>query len=261
MNLLRTLFFFSFALLFSTCRKVEKNAHAYYPIVKTLSAEKLPDGSVKVTGQLISNGSSGIEFAGFCMDTLPNPGMAKNQVMVDVITADTFSYIFSSFNTLKKYYFRAWAANGNGYNIGADVVADSIIFDSTAVACTPEKQKVAWAGIPYNNSESYTYISGLTESPEGYDVTTYTGTHSVTYSFGQYPVSGIYKTSGVSQPGAYTMAITVDGIKTKGGANVYVRQMFDNTIDITLCQDSVSIKVGLSSYYMFAMSTRFRVQG
>ncbi len=263
MTSLRILFFSALFLLFATCRKVQKNPRAYYPTVKTLSAEKLPDGTVKVTGQLTSKGSSDIEFAGFCMDTLPNPGMTQNQVMVSAVTGDTFSYTFSSFNTLKKYYFRAWVANGHGYGMGDAMLADSIIFDSTAIPCSPAKQKVSWAGIPYNTSEGYTYVSGLTATSYGYDVFTSTGSHTIIYSFGQYPVSGIYKTSGNTDPAQYIMTITVDGIKTNGGATVYVRQLFDKTIDLVLCRDSASIRVGLGSwsYYKFAMSTRFRIQG
>lgn len=263
MTSLRIFFISAFVLLFAACRKVEKDPRAYYPTVKTLSAEKLPDGTVKVTGRLISKGSSGIEFAGFCMDTLPNPGMTQNQVIVSAIAADTFSYTFGSFNTLKKYYFRAWVANGHGYGMGDAVLADSIIFDSTAIPCSPAKQKVSWAGIPYTATEGYTYISGLTATSYGYDVLTSSGSHTIIYSFGQYPISGFYKTSGNTDPRQYIMNITVDGIKTDGGATVYVRQLFDKTIDITLCRDSASVRVGLTgwSYYSFAMSTRFRVQG
>ncbi|MCD6010603.1 MAG: hypothetical protein K0Q79_465 [Flavipsychrobacter sp.] len=261
MTSLRILFLSALVLVFATCRKVEKNARAYYPKVKTLSAEKLPDGTVKITGQLTSKGTSDIEFAGFCMDTLPNPGMTQNQVMVSAITGDTFSYTFGSFNTLKKYYFRAWVANGHGYGIGDAVLADSIVFDTTLRACAPAKQKITWAGIPYNRADPYTYISGLTETPDGYDVITRSDSRTIIYSFGQYPISGIYKTSGYIGPN--NVVVSVDGMKTKGGANVYVEQLFDKTIDITLCPDSVSVRVGLTSwsYYKFAMSTRFRIDG
>lgn len=258
---LRTIFFISIAFAFAACKKVQKNVHNYYPVVKTVSAEKLGDGSVRVTGQIVSGGSTDVAYAGFCWDTVPNPRMVQNQVMVDEITNGMFSYTFSSFSTTKKYYFRAWAGNDDGYDIGADAMADTIIFDSSAIPCSPAKQKVAFTGIA-NITESYTLISPLTASAMGYQVIAHTGSHTIIYDFGQYPISGFYKTvGGTTQTGGRYMAISVDGIRSNGGADVYVRQGFDNTIGLTLCRDSVTVRLGLISYYTLAMSTDFRFPG
>src|ERR1700689_463474 len=118
---------FSFLLIMTffspSCVKVQKNVNNYYPQVKTTSVTVNPDGSVTAYGQVISAGSTGILYCGFCMDTISNPDMLTNQVLATNLSGNVFSCTYSSFNALNTYSFRAFAANSNGYAIGNAVSA------------------------------------------------------------------------------------------------------------------------------------------
>jgi len=195
-------------LISATChksQKVEKDPMNYYPKVKTLSVEKLLDGTVRVTGQVVSQGNQPIEYAGFCMDTLPMPDMISNQMIAPTISGDTFSCIYSSVDFPAKYYFRAWVNNSNGYAIGEPIYTDSIAFDTSLIPCRPTLNHMLLTGGTLqsggstpNVDENYTLISTLTQSGTGYEFDALTSNHSINLTFGQFPHSGIYSSASVS---------------------------------------------------------------
>lgn len=125
-------------ILFCTCTKLKK-VSVDYPQVKTLSATVLPNGSVRVSGQVLHEGVSGISYAGFSFDTTQIPNMLANQVLSDTVIGDSFSYVFplSSFNVFKTYNFIAWVVNKDGYSIGSPVSLNNI---SITVPCNIKSQ-------------------------------------------------------------------------------------------------------------------------
>ncbi len=239
--------------LFSTCKKVEKDVNNYYPKVKTISATKLPDGTVRVTGQIVSGGSTPIKYAGFCMDTKPNPDMQQNQVLATNITEDTFTYIYSNFDAFKKYYFRAWVANTNGYAIDSDVSADKITLDISLVPC---QLNIGILSLTDTNTiiEAFSYVAPV--NPASSDFNAYTKNHNIYFRFGRVPFSGIFHTTDADYPDNSSVMIMVDGNRAAAGANVYVRQISSTIIELTICQITYKLNVG-GIDRAFTLNTKF----
>lgn len=250
-------------LLLTTCHKslkVEKDVQNYYPKVKTLSAQKLRDGTVKVTGLIVSTGSTPVEYVGFCMDTLPGPAMLSNQRTIDTLHADTFSYIYSGLEFPKKYYFRAWVANGSGYVIGADVFADSITFDPALIPCQPPLQHLILTNSTSNLDYKYSLIYDLTSTGTQYGISAYAEDHSIDLTFEIIPTSGIYYNGGTGGHGNQRVLINVDHMEFSDPCNVYVRQVDAHVAEITICSLPVSLSSGIFTYTYtnYNLTTRFR---
>jgi len=230
-----------------SCVKVQKDVNSYYPLVKTTSVTLNKDGSVTVTGQVISAGSTSIQYCGFCMDTTANPDMLTNQLLSDSLNGNVFSCTYSSLNALYTYYFRAFAANANGYAIGSAVSLSHAGFDTSLIPCHLSAQYMVLTGTT-NETDPYSYVDSVTPSSTGYEVLAYTGSHSLDIVFSQYPISGIYTNASVA----------FDAIAVSG-ATLYVQQISAGVIDITICQANVEVQNMFSgNFYPYVMATKFR---
>ena len=239
-------------ILSSECRRPEKNIHSYIPVVQTLSAKTQPDGSVVVTGLVVS-GHTPIAYAGFCMDTMPNPDIMTNQVFA-AVNGDTFSCTYKSLNALKRYYFRAWAGNGEAYAAGKDVFVDSASFDTTLIPCHFGLYSLTFTG-PFNPRDSFVYFDKLAQSAMDYSFTAYTNLHRIGFTFGIIPTSGFYTVTDADEPGSKGVIITFDGITSKAGSTLYLRQITNSIFEITICD----VQVFISPYNnWYSMATRFR---
>lgn len=110
-NLYTHLFFLGLVIFFSSCNKQLDDPLDYLPKIELVSAIEQPDGTVLVTGKVISEGEAPLEYVGFCMDTTDQPNMLYNQKFAD----ENFSAVYSGFKANTTYYFRAWATNDFGY--------------------------------------------------------------------------------------------------------------------------------------------------
>lgn len=106
-----SLFWLSLILFLPACHKQLDDPLDYLPKIELVSAVKQADGSVRVTGSVISDGEAPLEYVGFCMDTTDQPNMLYNQKFAD----NNFSAVYSGFKANTTYYFRAWATNDFGY--------------------------------------------------------------------------------------------------------------------------------------------------
>gem|GEM_PF-1308637 len=238
---------------FATCKKVESNVANYYPTVKTLSVTRQSDGSAIVVGQVTSSGDKPILYAGFCMDTVPVPDMITNQIITDTLTNNTFTARFSSFNPLKRYYFRAWVANDNGYAVGNVVFADSIAPTAASIPCSMPANKLYLTSTPGVDSETYISISSIPSGTSQPSLYANTNSHSITLNFNNYPVTQTYKTASSLFPnGNSDVGIMVDSYVVDGGANVYVKQITPTTFEITICSAHISMSSG-----SYTLSTKF----
>ena len=227
--------------------KVQKDVNSYYPQVKTVSVTVNKDGSVTVTGQVVSTGSTSIQYCGFCMDTIANPDMLTNQLLSDSLNGNVFSCTYFSLNAVETYYFRAFAANANGYAIGSAVSVSHAGFDTSQIPCHPRSQYMVLTG-PSNQTDSYSYVDSVTQSGTGYEVQGHTGSHSIDIVFSRYPISGIYTNA----------SVTFDAIAVTG-VTLYVQQISSGVIDITICQANVEVQdMYTGNYYPYVMTTKFR---
>lgn len=219
-----------FLVLFS-CKKAEKDVYNYYPKVKTLSAKVQSDGSVLVTGKLLSEGAGELWGVGFCMDTLPHPEMHFRQKICDTLWDGEFHAVYTSLDALKKYYFRSWAVNENGYTYGEDIPLESISIDSASIPCQVAMNTIKISGfIP----EEEAFISvGPVEHGVEWEVWAYSNSHSVHFSFLQQPTTGKYKITTGTGAGYY-VNVLVDGYSLTSG-DIYVEQINSTTHQFTIC--------------------------
>ncbi len=219
-----------FFAVISSCKKVEKDMNDYYPTVTTISATKLPDGSVEVKGEITSIGLGDVSDAGFCMSTSPIPEMLDNQAIAN-IQGNLFSVTYSNFELYTRYYFRTWSANRYGYTYGNIIHVDSIQKALIVAPCSP----------PMN-----TIDIGAGGLQETYSSVSFNGTNTFQahsnsivahFEFDSKPVTGIYTTSSSAGPGAVCVFFFTGsmGPTLNSGTPVYVNQTSSNSWEIVLC--------------------------
>ncbi len=245
-----TIYTFVF-LFFWGCKKVEKDVNNYYPKVTTVSAAVNPDGTVTVTGHIVSEGSTAVSACGFCMDTLKYPDMLSNQLISSTRNGNDFTCTYSSLSTVDTYYFRAWVVNGNGYALGSPVSITNVCFDTSLIPCHPVAGHLVLSSNYLISDEIYIDFSNVPINALTYGVTGTTNTHTISLSFGNRPVSGIYKTTTANDPGGWNVILLLDWVRVDAPANVYVQQINSTTMDITICQATVS-------RYNYDITTKFR---
>lgn len=247
-----------FSFLFITCKKVEKDVHNYFPEVHTDSAWILSDGSVAVKGTILKTGTGDLYFAGFCLDTLHNPDMLSNQG----ISADSefdgysFYYRYRNLDATKKYYVRSWAVNSNGYVYGNEIPVPAIHLDTSQQQCHPPAGSLIL--INPNNVTTTSGVSYVEPISNFAFRAKFTNSVSLDFTFGKWPVTGIYTTWDQSTvSGAYVSILYNDpnsSFYVESGAKVYVTQVGAATFDITVC--AAKVPNGYGGYYHF--TTNFR---
>lgn len=223
-------------MLLANCTKVEKDVHDYFPVVKTISAQVVADGSVEVIGEIASSGNTDVYYVGFCADTVPNPKMTANQHQSIGLDGNRFKYTYEGLDATKKYYFKAWATNKGGYAIGGSVQADSVFLPSDPAPCTLTANSIS----VNTATELYTNISALVQSAGAWTVTATSNSHKLEIQFAATkPLSGKYIiTKGI--PDDKYINIFLDNVAVNGGADVYVRQVTGGKLKISLCNAFVS---------------------
>src|ERR1043165_748442 len=193
MRTYKLLLLLSIIAAFSGCTKIkyQKDAADYYPKVVTSKDTILPDGSVRVTGEVISGGSGELYYVGFCMDTAPHPQMHFNQLLTDTLYGSSFTATYRGLNGLKRYYVRAFAANEYGYAYGDDLVVDHPAPDTSMIPCHPGSNTLITEGGGYTRSEENLFhIEAL--DPMTHEVNVVSNSMTLNLQFGRTPTSGKY---------------------------------------------------------------------
>lgn len=227
------LVFFTFFFGWSSCRKVQKDVYDYYPEVKTVSVTVLSNGSVEVTGELISEGAAPLEHAGFCVSTNPLPNMLEGQAFAD----NTFSAVYSGFSPGTKYYFRSWATNAYGYSYGNVISLDSVVVPNLTAPCTPTMNSINIGG--GNPTQTYYNVDVPTYSSSGWDFQALSSSNTVNFRFGSELTTKIYTTTAATNPSSDQVRVNFYSGSLSGtlsaGSSVYVNQTGSNTWEITIC--------------------------
>lgn len=242
-------------LVFSGCKKLEKNIHDYHPKVKTVSAKVLADGSVKLTGSLLSEGVTDLWGAGFCMDTIPHPEMDINQRVCDTFFGREFYTVYSSLDATRKYYFKAWAANEYGYTYGEEILVDNITIDSSLIPCQPNENTINATNF-FPEEQPILDISPIDIFSHRWQIDLYSGSIRLRLSFGKQPTTGKY--SIVDNDGSgHKVQILYTGPLTSGNylqsGNVYVKQISQQEIEVIVCDALLSVVSG-----EYIISAKFR---
>lgn len=222
--------------LLSGCKKALKDPNEYYPTVKTVKAEVLPNGSVLVEGEIVAEGESPIQHVGFCCKASSNPSVMDGQIIA-TLSGNHFSATYFGLQPDSTYYFKAWAANEIGYALGESIVLDSVIGVPQNPPCNLPAQ---FADIGTIGSHQI-YMVGAPQQGNGdwmFQASSGTGL-TLNFRFGSALTTGIYTTSGTSNPG--NGQVQIDFIENSisgtllSGHNVYVTQINPNLHEITIC--------------------------
>jgi hypothetical protein len=247
------------ALVFAfSCRKA-KNMKDYYPDVNTVSATVNQDGGVDVQATIVSAGDAPIGYAGFCMDTVPDPKMLSNQVVLSGLSGKDFTITYDNLSTTlpyknfdpkKTYYFRSWATNANGYTYGNTISLSNIKGTPVTPPCslTPNSLNLG-TGMGTDNVST---VTGVQQNfTWDIDATGY-NTGTVHFQFGSKPRTKVFTTTTNTSPGLSEVYISFYSGFISGALNdgnkVYVNEKSPGVYEITVCQGSWMYNT--STFYM-----------
>lgn len=242
-------FFLLIVFILSSCKKVEKDVNDYYPVVKTVSATVLSDGTVEVKGEITSEGAAPINDAGFCTDTLNYPDMLDMQTIATNIQGESFSVVYSGLKPFTRYYFRSWATNAYGYSYGNIIFLDSIAATPLVAPCSPPMNTV---DIGTGTGEETFYTVNATEHSYYWEIQAHSNSVLLNLDFKTKPVTGIYTTTTSTSPEDNTVNVNFwsgsIGPTLLAGSSVYVNQINSNKWEITIC--NAPWKYGSSIFYL-----------
>ena len=241
------------AILYSGCKKALLEVEDYFPKVRTETVTANPDGSVTVTGVIVSQGASPVDVAGFCSSGSPLPIMTDNQAIAQV-SGDHFSVTYSGLAPYTTYYFRSWATNEHGYSYGDPLRIDSVMAVPVTPPFTPEMNTISPGG---GLQEDYYYpLQAMEQNPGVYELRAQGGYISMRYYFGTPLQTGVYTTQNSVNPGPGQMKLVFySGTITAGlnnGSPVYVNQLTPTSWEVTICYAPWSLGSG-TAYF----TTRF----
>ena len=220
--------------IFSSCQKVLKDPLDYYPHVETVSTIQLNDGSIEITGRIVDEGATPVEYIGFCMDTVSDFEMDDNQLFAATISGNEFKAVYSGFEMYKRYYFKAWATNETGYSYGNTIIMDSIEANINP-PCSPPNNSFDYGSFPM----TFNYFYVPTQAND-WTISAETINCSIDLEFSSKPLSKIY-TSSSSLTGPKYVRVSfhqgsIGGILSDGG-KVYVKQTNPNKWVVTICNE------------------------
>lgn len=181
-----------FSNVFTACKMDLFSDFDHTPIIELTSIETSND-TTTVTGKVVDDGDSYIEYVGFCYDLIGNPGLEEHQIIIDkMYNNGTFNTTFYNLNTDSIYYFRAFGINKYEYALSPVKAYQPPISGPPDVPCTLNNNMIVDNGSSY----SVTSVSSST-SDENYELSAScynAGGPTVYFYFNKLPVNGIYKT-------------------------------------------------------------------
>ncbi len=128
-----------------------------------------------------------IEYTGICYDTLKNPDILTNQVLIE---GESKKIQVSNLKANTVLYFKAFISNKYGYTKSVDFKY-TVPFNNTTVPCTINNNTVIKNGITYNITSNTSNINNNNE----FEKTIICSTNlKLKFVFKEMPVSGIYTT-------------------------------------------------------------------
>lgn len=177
----------------------------YLPDIRTLGVQPVGNDSAIFTAELISEGASPVDYAGFCVSSNSVPEVSENQMWVTNPGTGKLSIAVGSLHQHDVLYIRSFASNKYGFIYGNTV---------QFVVGPPEAPEV-----PCTLTENYFYHNSF-----GYAVTN-VGHYASTYYGGQYE---IYADCGVAlEVRMYLMQYPTNGIYTTTGSSDFINNDYN----------------------------------
>ena len=147
-----------------------------------------------------------------------------------------------------EYYFRAFAANMDGYSYSDQKELSGGGIDTSIVPCNPGFNMLhlepSW-GLP---DEEFYDVDPAEQYGLEWSLTATTNSRTVRFEFGSRPL-GIFTTCGDSSPGKGYVRIMVDCRPVAAKAKVYIKELTDTSFDVWLCSgeimDGLNMKVSM----------------
>jgi len=247
MMLKKALFIFTLTLFLASCDEEKTEPLS----IETVSAVIQDDGSVLLTGKIVSEGSSGISELGFGIGENPEPD--ENEIIIKnaITQGNLFSLVATDFDENTKYYFRAFAKAAGIVTTGKIIMLENIKAKPVVAPCTPVLNTVDYG----QGTGNFANI-GASTSPMGWEISTSAKGIFYKIRFENKPSTGIYTTVSDFVPAGKGVYILLgDGLSdypVEPGAKVYVNKIDANKWDITLCQAPFTM--------LLKMKLSFRIQ-
>ncbi len=253
---MKKLILFLMVLLTATgCKKALKDVNDYFPKVSTVSAVVQSDGSLLVTGSIISQGAAEVKHCGVSLSTSNNPALNDRQLVATV--GNSFSCSYTGLSVDSVYYVRAWAANRNGYALGNVLSMDSIIASPVTAPCSLTSGTYNFGiGTGTSSLSTSNPITAGTSSGTYVFSATMGSSYHINYTFGSPVTTGIYTTSTSATPAAGQVNIEIEDFTpftVIAGSSVYVNRISPGVYDVTTC--AVAATNGSTNYYLSSRTT------
>jgi hypothetical protein len=234
---------------FFSCKEEEPSPLA----VETVSAIVQDDGSVLVTGKLLSSGgASGVNLI-VAYGNEADPGEDEIWRENCVKNGNNYTAIISDLNDTATYYFRAIVKSTSHHvSAGKIIMLKNIKAKPVVAPCSPGLNKVNH-GVG-NPDQTFVNI-GSSTSPIAWTISTSAKGIFYEVSFEKKPSTGIYTTVEDFKPEGKGVYIRLgDGLSDyiiTGGSKVYVNKIALNKWDITVCE--APFVMGLKSKLTFRL--------
>ncbi len=202
------------------------------PEIETSSVSMPVNDTIVMMGELLSRGKGDLDFAGFCYHSDCIPEMNDNQIVFYPLE-DRFAVGVVGLIPEDTVYVRTFAANSYGFTYGNTLEFVVPYPNAVEPPCSLGENTVF---TDYLYSVNYPYVSdnGLT-----YDVTLYTdGGPSMKFTFYDYPVTGIYRTTkdDYLDESQKEVKVYIYDRLVKSGENVYINvNREESTFTIEFC--------------------------
>ncbi|MFM9984650.1 MAG: hypothetical protein ACKVOK_05415 [Flavobacteriales bacterium] len=250
------------ATLFVSCVRPLKDVEDYYPEVEVVSYTPNIDGSITITGRIVSTGHTEIEYAGMSITSTGTPTGSENQQLGN-LSGDTFSVTYDGVEDEDGSYFeldpdhtyfvRAFAANDDGYAISETFTIDPWEIPTIDAPCTPPLNT-------YNvgSGNVSAFASGPTMSAGQYQYSLTSLNGDVMFTMNQPIHAGFYTTSTeggfIANDEVMISYTNFNYYVISAGSTVYVNETSDNVFEVTVCAAPFNLG-GLSTSF----TTRFVV--
>ena len=235
MKLMKYISLFILITIFTACEDSGLDVTEYSPKVVTKNIEIMPDGTVWVAYDLVSEGKDEIEWIGCSMDTVANPSFQSNLNMATYVDGTTYYSVYnvSDFDSTKTYYFKPFANNVYGLTFGQVMELNNIKSVPVEAPCAITLNTFEFLG----SERTINSITDISFNGAYYKFHVYTFGMNMDIAFLTSPHTGIYKTTHFEYPDKENeVRISVNySYYVIADANVYVNELDSETLEITVC--------------------------
>ncbi len=236
---------------FYSCKK--KTFDDALPQITLVSATVSNLDSVLLVANITSAGANALEYCGFAYSANPSFSVLNRQVLFQATGTGKFQAVVPAIHD-STYYFKAFAANGFGYNV-SNVIKYTVPTPAPAIApCTLTNNYVNDGGLGFSVSS---YGSAANPQWGGYTVTLNGTNEDIAISFPYKPINGVYNTvSDGSTMGAGQACVSITNFNiyyVNNGGKIYVSVNSNGTTTISFC--SLTYNNGFSNTTIYGEAT------